>query len=288
MSERVATHPGPTAPERIRAVRAGAVPVEATLPAGGRLLDALAALLEALHVESGALTLTGGGFGPFGYVIPGLSPDGSQVASYSRTFRPPGTSRLEVAAVTVGVRDGAPFFHCHALWTEADGRGGCGHVLPDETVIAAPIAVHGAGIVGARFVVTPDVETGFSLFMPVATGTAPPSGARPAVALRLAPNQDLIEALKQAGREAGFRRAVVQGGVASINQARFLDAPPIEGFATELLVRHGAVRCAPDAGAPTEIDAAVVDLHNTVGAGRLVAGDNPVLMTFEGVLEGEA
>jgi len=25
-------------------------------------------------------------------------------------------------------RDGAPFFHCHALWTEADGRAGGGHI----------------------------------------------------------------------------------------------------------------------------------------------------------------
>ncbi len=288
MTGRIAAHPGPPATQRIVAVRAGAVTVEASLPAGGRLLDALACLIDAQRLESAALTLTGGGFGPFGYVIPGLSPDGSQVAFYSGTFRPPGTSRLEIATVTVGVRDGAPFFHCHALWTEADGRGGCGHVLPDETVIAAPIAVHGAGIVGARFVVTPDAETGFSLFMPVATGTAPPAGARPAVALRLAPNQDLIEALEQAGREAGFRRAVVRGGVASINQARFLDAPPIEGFATELLVRHGAVRCAAHASPPTEIGAAVVDLNGAIGAGRLVPGDNPILMTFEGVLEAEA
>ncbi len=270
------------------AVPVGAVTVEATLPAGGRLLDALAALLETYGVESAALTLSGGGFGPFAYVIPGLSPDGQQVASYSGTHRPRGTVRLDVAAVTVGTRDRSPFFHCHALWTQADGTPGCGHVLPDDTVVAAPFAVRGAGIVGARFVVTPDPETGFSLFMPHATGTEPQPHARPALAVRLAPNQDLIGALEKAGRRAGFRRAVVQGGVASINEARFADAPPLRGFATELLVRRGAIRCVAGAGEATEVEVAIVDHTGAIGAGCLVAGDNPVLMTFEGVLEAAA
>ena len=281
---RSAAHKGPPAAERVTAVPVGAVAVEATLPAGGRLLDALAALLDAHGAESAALTLSGGGFGPFAYVIPALAPDRPQVAFYSGTFRPQGAVRLDVAAVTVGMRDGSPFFHCHALWTLADGTPGCGHVLPGDTFIAAPVMVRGAGIVGARFVVTPDPETGFSLFVPHATGTAPAPHARPALAVRLAPNQDLIGALEQAGRRAGFRRATVQGGVASINQARFVDAPPILGFATELLVRRGAIRCVDGAGEATEIEVAIVDHTGAIGAGRLVAGDNPVLMTFEGVL----
>ena len=267
------------------AVPAGAVPVEAVLPPGGRLLDALAALVRALGVESAALTLSGGGFGPFAYVIPKLSPGGPQLASYSATFRPPGLARLDVAAVTVGTRDGLPFFHCHALWTAADGTPGCGHVLPDETCIAGPVAVRGVGIIGAQFWVTPDPETGFSLFMPHATGTLPPPHARPALALRLAPNQDLTGALEGAGREAGFRRAVVQGGVASVIEARFVDAPLLRGFATEMLVRRAAVRCDAGAGAATVIEAAIVDHTGAIGAGCLAAGDNPVLMTFEGVLE---
>jgi predicted DNA-binding protein with PD1-like motif len=236
-------------------------------------------------VESAALTLSGGGFGPFAYVIPALSPNEQQVAFYSGVRRPQGTVRLDVAAVTVGTRSGSPFFHCHALWTLADGTPGCGHVLPDDTVVAAPVAARGAGIVGARFTVTPDPETGFSLFMPHATGTEPPPHARPALAVRLAPNQDLVDALEQAGRQAGFRRAVVQGGVASINEARFVDAPPLLGFATELLVRRGAIRCVAGAGEATKVETAIVDHTGAIGAGRLAAGDNPVLMTFEGVLE---
>ncbi len=276
--------PGPPAEQRAAIVPVGTRPIDVTLPAGMRLLDALATLLTDGGAESACLTLQGGSFGPFAYVIPALPPDAAHAAFYSDTFRPAGETRIEAAAVTLGWRDGQPFFHCHALWTEADGRQGCGHVLPDETIIRAPIHARGAAMVGARFVVRPEPETGFHLFTPEATAT-PPRDARPGVAIRLAPNQDLTAALEDAGRAAGFRRATVQGGVASLIGARFLDAPPVDGFATEMLVRRGTIRCAPDAGPPSALDIAIVDLHGTIGAGRLVAGDNPVLMTFEGLLE---
>lgn len=282
---RAIRQPGPPDAERARVVPVGTVPIDRMLPAGVRLLDALAGLLAELRVESACLTLSGGCFGPFAYVMPALSPDTLHAAFYTDIFRPAGDTRIEVAAITVGYRDGRPFFHCHALWTEADGRRGCGHVLPDETVIAAPIHARGAGIVGARFEVRPDPETGFSLFKPRATDTPVPAHLARGVAIRLAPGQDLVAALESAGRGAGFRRAVVHGGVASLIGARFTDAAPVDGFATELLVRQGTLRCAPEEAAATALDIVIVDLHGTIGAGRLVAGDNPVLMTFEGVLQ---
>ena len=108
----------------------------------------------------------GGALGPFAYVIPSLPPDASHAAFYSDTRRPPGRSRITAAAVTLGWRDGRPFFHCHALWTHEDGTAGCGHVLPDETMIAAPHRTSPAPAFGARFEVHPDPETGFTLFTP--------------------------------------------------------------------------------------------------------------------------
>jgi predicted DNA-binding protein with PD1-like motif len=279
MPERFIRQPGAPGPRRIAAVPAGAIPVEVELPASGLLLDTLAELIARFGAESACLTLAGGGFGPFGYVIPALSPDASHAAFYSAPRRPPGTTRLEAGAITVGWRDGTPFFHCHALWTEADGTLGCGHVLPEETVIAAPIRASGAALVGARFEARQDEETGFKLFSPVATGTAPPARAIQGVALRLAPNQDLVRTLEKAAAEARLGRAAVRGGVASTIGARFADAPPISGFATELLVTRGIV------GDTTALDIAIVDLDGHIGQGRVVAGDNPVLMTFEGFLE---
>jgi predicted DNA-binding protein with PD1-like motif len=274
---RAIRQPGPASAARAVIVPVGTMPVDLVLPAGLRLLDALAVLLD--DAESACLTLTGGAFGPFAYVMPAESPDAAHAAYYSATHRPPGATVLDIAAVTLGLRDGRPFFHCHALWQEAGGRQGCGHVLPDETFVHAPIHARGVAIVGARFAVTPDAETGFSLFMPEPTGTQPPEGGHPGVAIRLAPNQDLSTALESAARAAGFSRAVVHGGVASLIGARFTDAPPLDGFATEMLVRSGTV------GPETALDIAIVDLHGTIGTGRLAAGDNPVLMTFEGVLQ---
>lgn len=275
--------PGPASAERCIAVPVASRPIEATLPAGSRLLDALHALL-ADQYDSACLSLSGGSLGPFAYVMPARSPDAYHVAFYSETFRPPGQARLEVGTVTVGFRDGQPFFHCHGLWTEADGRRGCGHLLPDETVIAAPIHVHGSGIIGARFEVHPDAETGFSLLVPRATARPRPAGGSPALALRLAPNQDIVSALEAAGHRASFAQATVIGGVGSTIGAHFTAAPSIGGYATELLVRHGLIQC-DGRSTPSELDIVIVDLNGSIGEGRLAALDNPVLITFEGLLQ---
>ncbi|MCE2921606.1 MAG: DNA-binding protein, partial [Roseomonas sp.] len=153
--------PGPLGAERIIAhpVRAQAIDVE--LPRGASVLSTLHDLARAHGAEGGCLTLSGGALEPFAYVIPALAPDPSHAAYYSDTFRPAGATRLDVASITVGFRDGAPFFHCHGFWTEADGRAGGGHMLPEETIIAAPIRAQGVLISGARFEARQDAETGF-------------------------------------------------------------------------------------------------------------------------------
>ena len=279
---RTIRQPGLASAERCIAVPVAAMPIAATLPAGVLLLDALHALLGQEY-DGACLSLAGGGLSPFAYVMPAKSPDADHAAFYSTTFRPAGETQFGDGTVTVGFRDNKPFFHCHAVWTEANGHRGCGHVLPEETMIAAPIEVHGAGIIGARFEVHPDRETGYSLLVPVATERAQPPGARRGVALRLAPNQEITAALEQAGAKAGFARAVIAGGVGSTIGVHFEAAPPITGYATELLVRHAMI-CCDGSGSPTEIDIAVVDLNGAIGEGRLKTADNPVLITFEGVL----
>ena len=270
--------PGPAGPERIIAhpVRAQAVDVE--LPRGASLLTALHDLARAHGAEGGCLTLSGGALGPFAYVIPALAPDPSHAAYYSDTFRPASATRLDIASITVGFRDGAPFFHCHGFWTEADGRPGGGHMLPDETIIAAPIRAQGVLISGARFEALQDAETGFKLFTPVAT-TPPRAGSANGIAIRLCPNQDITAALEAATAGAGFGAARLHGGVGSIIGARYDNAPPVDNFATEMLVRDGLIR--PGA---TRLDVAMVDLTGHLSAGVLTPGDNPVLMTLEAVL----
>jgi predicted DNA-binding protein with PD1-like motif len=277
--------PGPAAPERIQWVETRGRAFSFTLDAGLPLLEAARRGFAAQGFASGTLNVAGGALGPFAYVMPALSTTGENAAFYSDTFRPAGVTRLKMAAMTFGSRDGAPFFHCHALWTEADGRVNGGHILPEETVVAEPFAVDAFGIDGALFTAEPDPETHFKLFGPVssiAQGTETP---RRAFALRLRPNQDFADALETFCRAQGISKARLHGGVGSIIGARFTDGRIVEPFATELAVRSGVI--APGAGGAleAELDIALVDYTGGLAEGRLMRGDNPVLMTMELVLE---
>src|SRR6202795_3335689 len=151
--------PGPPAPERIQRGEAGGRDFSFTLEAGLPLLEAARRGFAAQGFAGGTLNIAGGALGPFAYVMPALSKTSENAAFYSDTFRPGGITRLRMGAMTLGKRDGAPFFHCHALWTEADGRAGGGHILPEETVVAEPFDVEAFGLDGADFTAEPDPET---------------------------------------------------------------------------------------------------------------------------------
>ena len=139
---------------------------------------------------------------------------------------------------------------------------------------------------GAAFVSETDPETSFRLFGPV---TTTPKGdvdsMRRALALRLRPNQDVAGALEDFCRERGIARARIRGGVGSTIGASFADGRMIKPFATELTITSGMIE--PGAGGALEatLDVALVDHLGGLAAGRLVRGDNPVLMTMELVLE---
>jgi predicted DNA-binding protein with PD1-like motif len=277
--------PGPPAPERIQWVEARGRAFAFTMEAGLPLLEAARRGFAAEGFAGGVLRWTGGVLGPFAYVMPALSKTGENAAFYSDTFRPAGITRLTTAAMTLGQRDGAPFFHCHALWTEADGRASGGHILPEETVVTEPFAVEAFGIDGATFLAEPDPETNFKLFGPVSSAASGADTTKRAFALRLRPNQDFAGALEAFCRERGIVRAKLHGGVGSTIGARFVDDGTVEPFATELAVRSGAV--APGAGGAleAELDVVLVDYTGGLAEGRLMRGDNPVLMTMELVLE---
>src|SRR5258705_8231765 len=123
--------PGPPAPELIQWVEARSRAFSFTLEAGLPLLEAARRGFAAEGFAGGTLNIGGGVLGPFAYVMPALSRTGENAAFYSDAFRPAGPTRLKIGTMTLGERDGAPFFHCHALWTEADGRAGGGHILPE-------------------------------------------------------------------------------------------------------------------------------------------------------------
>jgi predicted DNA-binding protein with PD1-like motif len=277
--------PGAAVPERIQWVEARGRAFSFTLAAGLPLLEAARRGFAEAGFAGGVLNMRGGALGPFAYVMPALSKTGANAAFYSDTFRPAGITRLELGAMTLGERDGAPFFHCHGLWTETDGNLHGGHILPEESIVAESFEVDAYGIDGAMFVAEPDAETNFKLFGPVARAVTDADTTSRAFALRLRPNQDFAGALESFCRQHGILRARIHGGVGSTIGAQFSDGRSVEPFATELAIKAGAIAPGADGTLHAELDIALVDYLGGIAEGTLVRGDNPVLMTMELVLE---
>ncbi|MBR1156640.1 PCC domain-containing protein [Bradyrhizobium sp. JYMT SZCCT0428] len=277
--------PGPPNPERIQWVEARGRASSFTLQAGLPLLEAARRGFAEAGFAGGVLSMRGGALGPFAYVMPALSKTGANAAFYSDTFRPEGVTQLKFAAMTVGERDGAPFFHCHGLWTETDGDLHGGHILPEESIVAEPFAVEAFGIDGAVFTAEVDNETNFKLFGPVARATTDATTTSRAFALRLRPNQDFACALEAFCRQHGIFQARIHGGVGSTIGAQFTDGRSVVPFATELAIRSGTIVSTADGTLEATLDIALVDYLGGIAEGRLMRGDNPVLMTMELVLE---
>lgn len=272
--------PGPEAGPRLVAQPCHGLAFPTTLHAGLPLLEAVRRSFAAAGFTSGTVQLDGLALSPFAYVMPALSATPEHAAFYSETFQPAGGARIETGAMTFGTRDGAPFFHAHALWTDADGRRSGGHILPDVTAVAETVTLQAFGIDGAAFRAEPDPETNFKLFGPV---EAVPLGATRegrCFAVRVRPNVDFCTALEDFCRAQGIAGARLRGGVGSTIGARFAGGGAVENFATEVAITGGEI-----AGGEAAVDVALVDYTGATARGRLVRGDNPVLMTFELVLE---
>ncbi|MBR1328965.1 putative DNA-binding protein with PD1-like motif [Bradyrhizobium ottawaense] len=277
--------PGAPIAERIQWVEARGRAFSFTLPAGLPLLEAAWRGFAAEGFACGVLNFRHGALGPFAYVMPALSKTGENAAFYSDTYRPGGVTRTKLGSMTLGMRDGVPFFHCHGLWTEADGKASGGHMLPDETVVAEPFEVEAFGLDGAMFAAESDPETNFKLFGPVAAASSGARTTASAFALRLRPNQDFAGSLEDFCRTHGIARAKIHGGVGSTIGARFSHGGVTEPFATELAVTAGLIAPGHFGAIEAALDVALVDYTGGLAEGRLVRGDNPVLMTMELVLE---
>ena len=277
--------PGAASAERIQWVEARGRAFTFTLEAGVPLLEAARRGFAAEGFASGVLNFGRGTLGPFAYVMPALSKTGQNAAFYSDTYRPGGVTRTKLGSMTLGMRDGAPFFHCHGLWTEADGKPSGGHMLPDETVVAEPFEVEAFGIDGAMFTAEPDPETNFKLFGPVVTASGAARTSSRAFALRLRPNQDFAFCLEAFCREQGISRAKIHGGVGSTIGARFTHGGVTEPFATELAITAGSIAPGDSGALEAALEIALIDYTGGIAEGRLIRGDNPVLMTMELVLE---
>src|SRR5260370_1159752 len=104
-------------------------------------------------------------------------------------------------------------------------------------------------------------------------------------ALRQRPNQDFACSLETFCRQHGIIHARLHGGVGSTIGACFTDGRTVVPFATELAMRSGSVAPGPDGTLHADLDIALVDYLGGIAEGKLIRGDNPVLMTMELVLE---
>lgn len=274
---RTLLQPGPEHPDRIDTVRGHARALRYTLPAGLTLNEAVTAPLVAAGFQAAVVRIGSAVLAPFSFVMPG-PPDGpAHVAYFTAAVSPPSETVLEQARCTFGFNGDAPMIHCHAAWMEADGRRRGGHILPHETRLAAPAEAVAWGFADARIATAADAETNFTLFQ-IAAADGPAQG-QPAILARVRPNQDILTAIERIAADHGLMDATIQGSLGSLIGARFADGTGVDDYATEVVVERGAVR-----GGTAELDLLVVDMQGAVHRGRLMRGENPVLITFDLVL----
>jgi predicted DNA-binding protein with PD1-like motif len=270
--------PGPASADRIESFDAQSRRLDYALEPGLTLNEALTRPLLAAGMACGTLRFSDARLDPFAYVTPHPSPDAAHVAYFSPTRRPSGGASVEVANATFGWRDGAPFVHCHAAWTEADGARKGGHILPLETIVASGAAVTAWATADVTIEAEADPETNFPLFRPLRRGGV--SAGRGTVIARVRPNEDIVSAVEAVCRRHGLSQAAVRGSLGSLIGARFEHGERVADIATEVLVLQGDVT---PQGARLEM--LVVDMAGDVHRGWLKRGDNPVCITFELVLE---
>lgn len=277
------THPGPVHPSRVQCVPASARHVHVELPNGVSLLQGLADMVKAHGATSAVFSFEDVSLAPMRFVMPALSVSSKYVAYFSQGCEATGAAHMERGSITYGLRDGQPSLHCHATWTESDGRRRSGHVLAGESMVQGTARLHAWMLDGAGFEVMPDAETNFSLLQ-VSAGAVKPDDANDLV-VRVLPNEDLCLALENICAKHNIRHGSIRGGVGSLIGAVFQDGRTVEPFVTEVYIERGVIAPDVDGSLRAEVDVGLVAHTGEMAEGRLARGLNPVLITFELVIE---
>ena len=247
-----------------------------TLAPGLTLNEALTAPLVAAGLQSATITFGGGSLSPFRYVVPGPPDSEAHVAYFSAPRAPQGETRVDIANATFGSDGDKPFVHIHGAWTEADGSRHGGHMLPQNCIVVGEMPAQAWGFAEIRMATAADPETNFTLLQPSGRSVAWAHG----VFARIRPNQDISLAVEAIAHRHGLRNATVRGSMGSLIGAQFSDGRVVADYATEVMVRQGAVH-----DGVAELAMVVADMQGHVHEGRLARGDNPVLITFDLMLE---
>jgi hypothetical protein len=266
------THPGPRLGLRADILACQAVPVRATLRAGETLTRAITHGLAKAGFANGYLRLDGASCAPMNYVMPAPAPGDGHAAWYSQTYTQP-LAQIQHGGAHLGLRDGRPFVHCHALWREPEQ--GMGHVLCDDSILADDVTVQGWGLAGVGLVAAPDAETLFTLFRPQKRQEPVSTDA---FLITLRPNQDICAALMGIAHRHGVTRARVEG-IGSLVGTVFEDAPGLDSYATEVLILDGVLH-----NGKARVQVASVGFDGAVQQGWLRARENAICITAEVVM----
>lgn len=277
--------PGAPDVQRHESAEGGLLHARFAIPAGISLLAAISAGMQQAGIRSGTVRLADCEVASLQYVRPAESQDDEHVAFYSATHRAEAPVHLLLAVATFGEKDGSPFVHCHALWTDAEGKVKGGHLHNDEVRVRHDTWASAWGVANVAMAVESDEETRFSLFRPrvIEGAAAATHGQKRCVVAKIRPNEDLIGSIQTVCRKHGLHRARIAGSVGSLVGVTFTDGRVVGDIATEILVVSGQV--APGADGPhASLQIALIDPRGDVHFGELAAGENAVLICFELVL----
>ena len=279
--------PGTPLAQRVESYPTTLYPIRAELPLGMSLLPALRDLVLKQGFTSAFGELRGGSFVGFDYYIPAVCSAGTSVATFSTPFAGRSPAQFIRGGLTVGLRDGDIFTHCHAQFVDADGVMRAGHLIPDSVIVGPGVTADLYATYDVEMTVRPDTEINFPVFQPQACTPAQPpqrdDGLRSIVA-RVHPNVDIVEAVESLAGRHGFDGAVLRGKIgsfvgATLTQGTQLIVAP--GPATEVMYLDGSIRRDSSGSVRAELTCAAAAVDGNIYSGALVRGHNPVAMTFE-------
>jgi predicted DNA-binding protein with PD1-like motif len=283
-------HPGAAAAERRTSVVTRSIASRVTLPAGAKLLDAMADALEALGATSGQVELLDGSLSRVSYCFPALCEDGSTAVTYSSAHEAIVPARLIAGSATVGYRDGKRLAHCHATWFDANGDVRGGHLWWETLIGPGPVQAIVHALDEAELICDTDPECRLPVFTPhpCPSRKLDRTTSVRAVMSRLAPGVEVAAAVREIMREQGFQQASIAGSVGSLvgavfhrrdNTVAVVDGPATEvTFTGEFDLR--------DPSAPGSwFSGMAIDRFGAVHAGELVEEETIVACAMELLVE---
>ncbi|MHA4848041.1 PCC domain-containing protein [Rhodococcus sp. MSC1_016] len=285
---RYLTQPGTPLPQRIDAYPTTLHPISVELPAGTPLLEALRQAVFEQGYSSAFGELRGGTFTSFDYYIPAVCQAGTSVATFSDPITGRSPATFMRGGLTIGLRDGEVFTHCHAQFVDADGIMRAGHLIPESVIVGAGVTADLYASRDVAMTVLPDTEINFSVFQPRPAAPTKPagtaSGGLRSVVARVHPNIDIIEAIENLAEEHGFETAVIRGKIGSFVGATLVQGDQLvsaPGPAVEVMYLDGGIRRDETGSIRAELTCAAAAVDGNVYSGALVRGHNPIAMTFE-------